>query len=150
MKVHPIPHVIFEIKKAGSIQILHRCLVSSKIAPLQFFSSNLIHFLQKYPIKIQVFKLFTACVKVYQITYLAFQIKSPFSFKVWITLQCNQISFFCSFVAEILYAIDKTRTWECIFSYLPLFPSKFTKFLMSFLETRANLLLEPQITLHCH
>ena len=138
MKVHPIPHIIFEIKKAGCIQILHCCLVSSKIAPLQFFSSNLIYFLQKYPIKIQVFKLFTARVKVHQITYLAFQIKSPFSFKVWITLQCNQISFFCSFVAESLYAIDKTRTWECTFSYLPLFPSKFTKFLMSFLEPRAK------------
>ena len=142
MKVHPIPHVIFEIKMAGSIQNLHCCLVSSK--------KSLIYFVQKYPIKNQVFKLFTARVRVHQITYLAFQIKSPFSFKVWVTLQCNQISFFCSFTAESLYAIDKRRTWECTFPYLPPFPSKFAKFLMSFLEPRANLLFEPQITLHCH
>ena len=106
MKVHPVPHTIFEINKAGSIQILHRCLVSSKIAPLQFFSSNYIYFVQKYPIKIQVFKLFTTHVKPHQITYLAFQIRSPFSFKVY-TLQCDQISFLCSFVAESLHAIDK-------------------------------------------
>ena len=41
MKVHPIPHAIFETTRSGFIQILHHCSVSWKITPLYFFSSNL-------------------------------------------------------------------------------------------------------------
>ena len=44
MKVHPIPHAIFETTRSGFIQILHHCSVSWKITPLYFFSSNLIYF----------------------------------------------------------------------------------------------------------
>ena len=42
MKVHPIPHVIFETTRAEFILIWHHCSVSFKITPLYFFSSNLI------------------------------------------------------------------------------------------------------------
>ena len=44
MKVHPIPHAIFETARSGFIQIFHHCSVSWKITPLYFFSSNLIYF----------------------------------------------------------------------------------------------------------
>ena len=44
MKVHPIPHAIFETARSGFIQILYHCLVSWKITPLYFFSSNSIYF----------------------------------------------------------------------------------------------------------
>ena len=37
MKVHPIPHVIFETTRSGFIQILHHCSVSWKITPLLYF-----------------------------------------------------------------------------------------------------------------
>ena len=47
MKVYPIPHAIFEIKRSGFIQILHHYSVSRKITPLNFFSSKLIYFGQK-------------------------------------------------------------------------------------------------------
>ena len=47
MKVHPIPHAIFETTRSGFIQILHHCSVSWKITPLYFFSSNLIYLGQK-------------------------------------------------------------------------------------------------------
>ena len=42
------------------------------------------------------------------------------------------------FLAETLYAIDKSSTSECKFSDLPLLALKFTKFHMSFLEPRAK------------
>ena len=52
MKVHPIPHVIFETASPGFIQILCHCSVSWKTNPLYFFSSYLMYFGQKEPIKI--------------------------------------------------------------------------------------------------
>ena len=53
LKVHPTPYAIFEITRSGFIQILHHCLVSWKITPLYFFSSNLKYFGQKDPIKVK-------------------------------------------------------------------------------------------------
>ena len=44
LKVHPTPHAIFETTRSGFIQILHHYLVSWKITPLYFFSSNLKNF----------------------------------------------------------------------------------------------------------
>ena len=41
MKLHPIPHAIFETARSRFIQVLHHCLVSWKINSLYFFSSNL-------------------------------------------------------------------------------------------------------------
>ena len=46
------------------------------------FSSNITYSLQKYPIKVQIFRLSTAQVKVHQIPHVIFQIKSQFFFKV--------------------------------------------------------------------
>ena len=51
IKVHPIPHAIFETTRSGFIQILHHCSVSWKITPLYFCSSNLVYFGQKEPTK---------------------------------------------------------------------------------------------------
>ena len=53
MKVHPIPHAAFETTRSGFIQILPHCLVSWKITPLYFCSSNLIYFGQKEPIEVK-------------------------------------------------------------------------------------------------
>ena len=44
MRVHPIPHAIFETTRSGFIQIMHHCSVSWKITPLCFFISNLTYF----------------------------------------------------------------------------------------------------------
>ena len=45
MKVHPIPHAIFETTRSGFIQILHNNF--AKITPLYFFCSNLVYYGQK-------------------------------------------------------------------------------------------------------
>ena len=57
MKVHPIPHAIFETSRSGFIQVLHHCSVSWKITPLYFFNSNLIYFGQKKPIEVKFSEL---------------------------------------------------------------------------------------------
>ena len=85
-----------------------------------------------------IFRLSTARIKIRQIPHVIFQTKSQFFFKVWITLQCHEKSFFCTFLAETLYAIDKSSTSKCKFSDFPLLALKFTKFLMSFLEARVS------------
>ena len=45
-KFQAIPHAIFETTSSGFIQTFHLCLVSWKITPLYFFSSNLKYFRQ--------------------------------------------------------------------------------------------------------
>ena len=40
MKVHPIPHVIFETTGSGFIQTLHHCSVLWKITPLYFLAET--------------------------------------------------------------------------------------------------------------
>ena len=47
MKLHPIPHAIFETTRSEFIQFLYHCSIAWKITPLYFFSSNLIYFGQK-------------------------------------------------------------------------------------------------------
>ena len=100
---------------------------------LYLFSSN-VTFLKKYPIKVQTFRLSTAQVKVQQIPHVIFQIKSHFSSRFWIFLQCHERKFFCTFLAETLYATDKSSTWKCKFSDFPLLSLKFNKFLMLFFK----------------
>ena len=92
----------------------------------------------KVAIKVQIFRLSAARVKVHQIPHVIFQTKSQFFFKVWISFQCHERSFSCTFLAETLYAIDKSSTSKYKFSDLPLLTLKFTKFLMLFLEPRVS------------
>ena len=79
LKTHQITYVIFET-------ISHFLRNNSSI----FFSSNITYFLQKQPIKFQIFRLFFARVKVHQIPHVIFQTKSQFFFKVWIFFQCYE------------------------------------------------------------
>ena len=68
----------------------------------------------------------------------SFQTNSQFFFKVWITLQCADRSFFCTFLAETLYPTDKSSTSKCKFPDLPLLALKFNKLFMLFLEPRVT------------
>ena len=86
----------------------------------------------------QIFRLSTARVKVHQFSHVIFQTKSQFFFKVWIFFQCHERQFFCTFLAQTLYAIEKSSTSKCKLSDLPLLTLKFTKFLMSFLDPRVS------------
>ena len=87
---------------------------------------------------VQTFRLSAAQFKVHQIPHVNCQTKCQFFFKVWISFQCHERWFFCTFLAETLYAIDKSSTSKCKFSDLPLLTLKFTKFLKSFLEPRVS------------
>ena len=100
--------------------------------------------------QVQIFRLSPAPVKVHQIPHLIFQTKSQFLFKVWISFQCHGREFFCTFSAEPLYAIDKSSTSKCKFSDFPLLRLKFTKFFMSFFESRLSFFFKLWITLQCH
>ena len=86
--------------------------------------------------KVQIFRFFTAQVKIHQISHVTFQTRSEFFFKVWSTRQCHERQLFCTFLAETLNAIEKSSTSKWKFSDLSLVELKFTKFLMSFLKPR--------------
>ena len=121
---------------------------------LQHSSSVLLQ-LKKYMIsrkvahQVQIFRLSAARVKVQQISDVIFHTKNQLFFNVWISFQCHERSF-CTFSAETLYAIDKSSTSKCKFSDLPLLRLKFTKFLMSFLESRVSFFFKILITLQCY
>ena len=57
---------------------------------LYYFRSNVTYCWKKYPIIVQVFRFFTAQVKIHQISHVIFQTKSEFFFKLWITVQCHE------------------------------------------------------------
>ena len=82
MKVHPIPHAIFETTRSGFIQILHHCPVSWKITPLYFCSSNLVYFGQKEPIENKFSDLWVVAWKFtkFLMTYLKSQVSFSLNF----------------------------------------------------------------------
>ena len=55
----------------------------------------------------QTFRLFTAQVKIHQISHVIFQTKSEFFFKFWMTVQCDERELFCTFLAETIHDLDK-------------------------------------------
>ena len=63
MKVHPIPHTIFETTTSGFIQILHHCSLSWKITPLYFLAQNHI-LLTKIAHWSEVFGLLSGSLKI--------------------------------------------------------------------------------------
>ena len=74
--------------------------VSWKITPLYFFSSNNIYFAQKEPIKLNIFELSSAQVKICQIPYVNFETTSRFLSKFCIPLQFHERQLLCIFLAE--------------------------------------------------
>ena len=111
-----------------------------------FFGSNITYFLQMQSIKVEIFRLASASIKIHQICQVIFEAKNQFFVNVWVTLQCT-------FLAETLYAVEKSSTSMCKFSELILLALKITKWFMSFLERRVS--FSSNITLHnssvlCH
>ena len=116
MKVHPIPHVIFETTRASKIIYLaiiwHHCSVSFKITPLYFFSSNLIIW-TKTAHQSEVFEFLSNWVKIHPISQVIFETTSQFFFKFCITLQCHEKYVFFTFLPEILYDFYKRSVRRC-------------------------------------
>ena len=62
----------------------------------------------------QIFRFFTAQVKVHKSSHVIFQTKSEFFFKLWITVQCYERYLFCTFLAETKGALSvKLQTFDC-------------------------------------
>ena len=57
----------FPKRKSIFLQILHHSSVSWKITPLDFFTSNVIYFVQKEPIKLEILRIPSTQVKIHQI-----------------------------------------------------------------------------------
>ena len=96
VKIHQITYVIFET-------ISHFSRHNSSV----FFSSNITYFLQKQPIKVQIFRLSTAQVKVHQIPHVIFQTKSQFFFKVWIFFSVMRYNFSVLFQLKLYMLLAK-------------------------------------------
>ena len=80
---------------------------ASLFSVMRHNASVLLCFEQTNPIKLQVFGLSTAYMKINQILYVIFQATSQFSFKLCNTLQCHDTRFLWNFVTETVYALDK-------------------------------------------
>ena len=68
----------------------------------------------KHPIKVQIFRLSTACMKISQIPYVIFQATSQFYFKFCISLQCHDTKFLWIFLTKTLqYMLWTKRAHQC-------------------------------------
>ena len=115
LKVHPTPHAIFETARSGFIQILHHCLVSWKITPLYFFSSNLINLAQKL-------------LDFWVVGWNSTKSQVSFSFNLHHSSMSWEIVF-CTFLAENLYDFYKRSPPQCKISAFWLLWWNFTKFI---------------------
>ena len=89
VKTGQVPHVIFHTK----IQFFFKILINLEcydITPLYFLGSNLIYFRRKQHMKVQIFRLSTARIKLHQIPYVIFGTQSQLFFKFCITLHCHE------------------------------------------------------------
>ena len=76
------------------IQRIYPTLLSTSCMKTQHslsicFSWNITYFLQKWPIKVKLFRLATVRIKIHQIPHVIFGNKSQFFFKLCITLSCH-------------------------------------------------------------
>ena len=81
----------FPNHKSACLQIFHHTLVSWNIAPLYFFSSNVIYFDHKQPIKVSIIETFKFLSQTRQILYVSFETASQFIFRFLIILQCHYL-----------------------------------------------------------
>ena len=80
----------FSNKKSVFLQTLHHSSVSWDMITLPYFFIYIFLCVgQKKPIKVQIFRLSTARMKINQISYVIFQATCQFSFKFCITFQCH-------------------------------------------------------------
>ena len=101
--------------KSVFLQVFHQSSVPSNITPLYFFSSNNIYFDQKELIKVKIFRLSSAQVKICQIPYCQFWNDKLIPY-------------------QILY--HSSVSWKI--TPLWVFESKFFRFLMSILKWKVN------------
>ena len=122
--------------KSFFLQSLHRSSVWWSVTPLYFFSSSIIYFGQKKPIKVQLLRLSSIGSKLVKLlmSFFKVQVSSYSSFALFFCVMTHNPSVL--FLAQAEYSFDKISKSKCKFSNFLLLALKFTKFLMSFLEPR--------------
>ena len=112
MKVHPIPHAIFETTRSGFIQILHHCSVLWKVNLLYFVAQTLYTLNKKSPSKrnfqtFECFQTFTKLLMSYLKTQESFSCKRCHIHHVIFRLQVNFSSNFASLFSVIKHNSSK-------------------------------------------
>ena len=130
VKIHQITYVIFETTCKSFFTTQFLCI-------FYFFCSNIIYLQQKQPMKVQIFRLSIARVKVHKFSHVIFQTKSQFSSKFGSFFSVMRDNSSVLFQLK-LYPVEKSNSSKWKLSDLPLVTLKLTKFLMSFLEPRVN------------
>ena len=86
IKIHQIPHVIFGNNSQFFFKL---CITLSCHMRHDFFIWISVSFGQAHPIKVPIFRLSSARIKINQIPYVIFQPTSQFSLKLCNALQCH-------------------------------------------------------------
>ena len=117
--------------------------------PLHFFGSNITYFLQKQLIKVQVFRLSTTRVKIRQVAHVIFHTKIQFFFKIWINLECYDITPLYFLGSNIIYFRRKQHMKVQIFRLatgrIKLYQIPYVIF-----GTQSQFLFKFCIIFHCH
>ena len=129
VKIRQISCIIFEIKSH----------FSRRNSPVFFLAQTLHTFYESSPSKCKFSDFPLLALKLTKLLMSFLQQKVSFSSK-FASLFSIMREFFCTFLAETLYVIDKGSTSRCTFSDLPMLALKFAKFLKSFLELRVSFL----------
>ena len=84
-----------------------------KHASSVFFHLNFICFGTKDLIKVQIFRLSTACMKINQLLYVFLQATCQCSFKICINFQCHDTQFLWNFLTEKIIFFRTRRAHQC-------------------------------------
>ena len=116
----------------------HKSFFTTQL-PSIFLAQTLHTFYESSPSKCKFSDFPLLALKLTKLLVI-FETKSQFFFSKFASLFSIMREFFCTFLVETLYVIDKGSTSRCTFSDLPLLALKFAKFLKSFLELRVSFL----------
>ena len=99
----------------NSLNYLCHYIIFLETTPLYFLAQTL-HTFYKSSSSKSKFSDFSLLGLKFTKFLVIFQTKNQFFFKVWISFLCHERSFFCTFLAETLYPIDKNSISKCKFS----------------------------------
>ena len=168
-KVNQIPSVIFQttiqrffkyciILLCHATKLLYNSLAQTlylvywRITPLYFFSSNIINFSPKDPIKVQILRLSSVGSKFAKslISFSKVSSSSNFASFFSVIIHNSSVPFWLKHNLLLIKVAHQSENFQFSKWDLPMLALKFTKFLMPFLEPTVSLFFKLCINLHCH
>ena len=120
-------------------------------SPILFFSWKIMYFIQKKPIKMQIFEIFSsAWVKIRQIPHVIFESTSQFSFRCCINIQCHQATLPEIFLAQRLCTLFKRSPLKCKFLIFSSAQVKIRQIPHVIFETTSKFSFKCCINIQCH